>query len=123
MCIRCTIPECELSLHAWMGEEPRRRCIETLGRNMNIYAASKFAIAAALATQAAALHAQEAVPQESTGEESAEDVGGLADIVVTATRRAQNLQDVPVSVQAVTAAALTSSGITGTDAIATITPG
>ncbi|WP_372730855.1 TonB-dependent receptor [Novosphingobium sp.] len=49
-------------------------------------------------------------PQES-------EVGQLADIVVTAQRRNERLQDVPVSVSAVTATAMTNSGIKGLDSL------
>jgi iron complex outermembrane recepter protein len=47
----------------------------------------------------------------------------LGEIVVTAQRRTENLQDVPVAVTALTAAELTSSGIVGTMDLPTVTPG
>ncbi|MET0365914.1 MAG: TonB-dependent receptor [Sphingobium sp.] len=59
----------------------------------------------ALATSPAALHAQAAQPQAITG-----DVG-LEEIIVTAQRRAENLQEVPIAVAAVSAQALQNAGI------------
>ena len=54
----------------------------------------------------------------------APDAGeGLGDIVVTAQRRAQALQSVPISVQAFTSEKLDASGITNTADLALITPG
>ncbi|MFA7601442.1 MAG: TonB-dependent receptor [Novosphingobium sp.] len=48
--------------------------------------------------------------------------GGLDDIVVTAQRREENLQDVPVAVSVVSGALLESSGIANTDAISQAVP-
>ncbi len=64
---------------------------------------SIFAVAACLST---AVHAQEA--QES---DAAAQLGGLEDIVVTATKRSENLQDVPVAVSAISSSALTAKGV------------
>ncbi len=49
--------------------------------------------------------------------------GQLQEIVVTANRRAQNLQEVPVAVTAISEAQLKQDGITSTTAIANFTPG
>lgn len=49
--------------------------------------------------------------------------GGLAEIVVTAQRRAESLQDVPISVTALTADQLTKVGITGIDDLGVAVPG
>ncbi len=49
--------------------------------------------------------------------------GQLQEIVVTANRRAQNLQEVPVSVTAISEAQLKQDGISSTTAIANFTPG
>jgi iron complex outermembrane receptor protein len=51
------------------------------------------------------------------------DQTGLEDIVVTAQRRAENMQNVPVSVSAFTASTLQAAGITSTRDIALVTPG
>lgn len=48
--------------------------------------------------------------------------GKLEDIVVTAQRRAERLQDVPISVTALTADALASSGVSGSNALPQIAP-
>ncbi|WP_084465894.1 TonB-dependent receptor [Sphingobium quisquiliarum] len=49
--------------------------------------------------------------------------GQIEDIVVTAQRRSENLQRVPVSVTAVTAEAVQALGVRGTQDLAVITPG
>lgn len=49
--------------------------------------------------------------------------GGLAEIVVTAQRRAESLQSVPISVTAVTADKLEASGITSTQDLPNVAPG
>ncbi|HEX7852731.1 MAG TPA: TonB-dependent receptor [Sphingobium sp.] len=64
----------------------------------------------------AALHAQDTQPQAVT------DSQGLQDIIVTAQRRAENVQNVPIAVTAVTGSALESAGISGTNALPQITP-
>ena len=48
--------------------------------------------------------------------------GGVTEVVVTAQRRSQNLQDVPVSVQAISAQQLTAAGIKSTQDLGQITP-
>jgi iron complex outermembrane receptor protein len=52
-----------------------------------------------------------------------DDVSKLPDIVVTAEKRARNLQDVPISITALSAADLTKSGAVNTDDIAHLAPG
>ena len=54
---------------------------------------------------------------------AAADAGGLEDIIVTAQKRAENIQDVSIAIQAVTAAGLARSGITDVSRIELITPG
>ncbi len=49
--------------------------------------------------------------------------GGIEEIVVTAQKRAENLQDVPISIQAFAGDALTDLGITDTQSLQQITPG
>lgn len=48
---------------------------------------------------------------------------GLQDIIVTAQRRSERLQNVPISVTAVTAATLAASGVTTTQDLSLVTPG
>jgi len=65
-----------------------------------IRAVSGFALATCLAAPAVAQETAKAAGQ-----------GGLEDIVVTATKRAQNLQDVPVAVSAISQTALQNQGV------------
>lgn len=55
-------------------------------------------------------------------EEQASDAGGLTDIVVTARRREESLQDVPVSVTALTAELIQKYDMTSLEKISTQTP-
>lgn len=52
-----------------------------------------------------------------------EGLDGLEDIVVTATRREERLQDVPVAVTALTAASLESSGVSDVRSLTQLVPG
>jgi len=72
----------------------------------------------------ALLAASPALAQEgpATPAEADEAQGGLADIVVTATRRATNLQDTPLAVTAVTADALVQQGLTNAADLSRIIP-
>ncbi len=63
-----------------------------------------------IATSAIALLAMPALAQEA----AAEDDGGLSEIIVTAQKREQNLQDVPAAVSAFSADDLASRGVTQT---------
>jgi iron complex outermembrane recepter protein len=64
--------------------------------------------------------AQEAAPQAAQG---ADDVAtGLEEIVVTAQRRKENLQDVPISVTAITSSNLAAAGIGGTSQLGQVVP-
>lgn len=56
------------------------------------------------------------------GQAAEEDTGGIADIVVTATRRAEKMQDVPVTVQALGGEQLAERGITSFDQLLTELP-
>lgn len=49
--------------------------------------------------------------------------GGLGDIIVTANRRSENLQNVPIAVVAVTPSQLVNSGVTNIQGLAAIVPG
>src|SRR5581483_8074020 len=74
------------------------------------------AVGLALLAAAAGTHAQQA-PATATAE-----VGGLQEIVVTAERRSENLQNVPIAVTAYTADALQSRGLTDIHALTALTP-
>ena len=54
---------------------------------------------------------------------STEDSGGLGEIVVTAQKRAENLQDVPIAVTAVGADSLSAAGVTDTRDLVALVPG
>ncbi len=56
-------------------------------------------------------------------QEKATDQGNLEEVVVTATRRATSLQDVPLSITAYTQDQLTAKGIVGYEGLALETPG
>lgn len=58
---------------------------------------------------------------EATNEETAS--GGVEDIIVTAQRRSERLQDVPIAISAVTADALSQSGVTNADTLNQAVPG
>ena len=62
-------------------------------------------------------------PAESANSTPAPASSGLEDIVVTATRRSVNLQDVPATISAVTANTLKTFNITGVNQLVTLTSG
>ncbi len=76
-------------------------------------------------------HAQEQADQtlpssrtaSSTAPETEQETGGLEQIVVTATRREERLQDIPVTVTAVTSETLSTSGIVDARSLTQVIPG
>jgi len=64
-----------------------------------------------------------AYAQDRTQTEQDEAVSGLEDIIVTATRREERLEDVPVAVTAITAAAIQGAGLTDTRNLTQVVPG
>ncbi len=70
-------------------------------------------------------------PSQTTGSDTdqtatdtpAGQAGGVEDIVVTAQRRSERLQNVPVAVSAASAARLEASGVSSTQELAILTPG
>jgi iron complex outermembrane receptor protein len=79
--------------------------------------------AATIALLPAAAFGQTAASPVAAEESTPEDSGQIADIVVTAQKRSENLQNVPVSVTAVTADALQAAGAVKTSDIAGLVPG
>ncbi|MBV8495187.1 MAG: TonB-dependent receptor, partial [Gammaproteobacteria bacterium] len=69
---------------------------------MRINPAVSSAVAAILSTHAVAAFAAAPV----TSETSATETGGLAEVIVTAQRRSENIQDVPITIQALTSETL-----------------
>ena len=76
-----------------------------------------------LTTPSIAQTAPAGAPPPANAPAGAATGGALPQIVVTAQRRSENLQNVPVTVTAVTAVQLTASGITDTQDLAAVTPG
>ncbi|ARS27786.1 TonB-dependent receptor [Sphingomonas sp. KC8] len=70
----------------------------------------------------AALSASAAFAQSEPAAAEAAATGGLEDIVVTAQRRAENLQTTPIAITALTSNALQSSGITDITGVVQATP-
>jgi iron complex outermembrane receptor protein len=70
----------------------------------------------------AALMAAPAVAQQAPAAEPADD-GGLADIIVTAQKRSQNLQDVSATVQALTGEDLAKNGVNDVSRLEQLSPG
>lgn len=83
-------------------------------RKMHFWAASALALVAAM--PAAAQQAAKAPPEAGASD-------GLEDIVVTAQKRSQNLQDVSATVQALTGEALAKSGINDVSRLEQLSPG
>ena len=83
-----------------------------------ILASSTSSIAAAQASGDTAAPASQPAAPEVT-----ESNGGLEDIVVTAQRRAQNLQSVPIAITAISGDNAVAKGITNTQDLMQISPG
>jgi len=66
---------------------------------------------------------QSTPPDSQQAEAPAADAGALADIVVTAQRRSENLQRVPIAVTALTPQTLAIAGIADTSELKNLTPG
>ncbi len=59
---------------------------------------------------------------QAHAQEAAEDTGGIAEIVVTAQKVAENVQDVPIAITAITADRLESSGVTSLEGLTQLVP-
>ncbi|MDB5690537.1 MAG: TonB-dependent receptor [Sphingomonas bacterium] len=89
---------------------------------MQMRAASFMAIATALATPG---FAQDTAAQQATDTgpvTASQPSGGIADIVVTAQKRNENVQDVPIAISAFTAAALQERAVTDISGLSNISP-
>lgn len=76
-----------------------------------IHAPSLFALATALSASAPVWAQAQPTGPSPQGEAPQDGSAGLEDIVVTATKRSENLQDVPVAVSAISSAALAKQGV------------
>lgn len=77
-----------------------------------------------MAAQPASAQDRAAVPDDGSADHGADSAGGfIDDIVVTARRREESLQSVPVSITAVSAAALEQMGVRSTDDLQRALPG
>src|SRR5690606_8865576 len=74
-------------------------------------------------TSTAIAMATGAAQAQDVQEETQTDRVGLTEIIVTAQKRAENMQDVPISVTAVTSDALTTAGVSNIESLAAIVPG
>lgn len=82
--------------------------------------------ASAMLIAAGPAFAQEAPvvkPTEDGSEQASDNSGQIADIVVTATRRSEKLQDVPIAISAFGAAELNATGTANAQDLAAVTPG
>ncbi|MDB5576275.1 MAG: hypothetical protein JWR80_1451 [Bradyrhizobium sp.] len=80
------------------------------------------ALALALAMPSGAF-AQDAASQNAPAAQPPADDTGIADVVVTARKRAENLQDTPISVTAATGADLKARSVTQVNELANLVPG
>ena len=72
---------------------------------------------------AAGVSGQQSTATPTTTREPTASTEGISDIVVTAQKRAENVQDVPLSIQAFTGADLAARGVTDVSRLEVITPG
>jgi iron complex outermembrane receptor protein len=71
---------------------------------------------------AAPAYAQSTAPEAAPATQAQEDDSGVGEIIVTAQRRSQSLQDIPIAVSAVTADQLTQRGMTDTRSLQVSVP-
>ena len=83
---------------------------------------ARFAMGALLAGVAVLALPAAALAQQAEAGAEAKDSGGIAEIVVTAQKQSENIQKVPISISAFTAAALETKGVTDVTAIGNLAP-
>jgi len=103
-----------------MGVKPRAKRAEGEGLKMANFACTRFLSVALLGgVSALALAPNVALAQDVQPQS---DSGGIAEIVVTAQKRAENVQNVPIAISAFTAAALKERAIGDISALTSISP-
>jgi iron complex outermembrane recepter protein len=88
-----------------------------------LFAASALFLGVGYAVQSSAQSAQAADAGNAGAQSSASQQPALAEVIVTAQRRSQNIQDVPIVVTALSGPQLTGRGITSTEDLAAASPG
>ena len=99
---------------------PNRRVARRIGFLMS--GATLFVAGSAWAQSGQAPPAQIESPTNSAEKTSAKDNGGVGDIIVTATKRREKLQDVPVSISAIGQEQLASRGVTTSNDLGQVVP-
>ncbi|MBA3863245.1 MAG: TonB-dependent receptor, partial [Erythrobacter sp.] len=74
----------------------------------------------ALAVSASSLALMHAAP--ALAQDEAEDTGGIAEILVTAQKVSENVQDVPIAITAITADRLEQTGTTSLEGLTRLVP-
>ncbi|WP_374946852.1 TonB-dependent receptor [Agreia sp.] len=87
------------------------------------FGCSTITILAALPAMAAAQEAPPQAPDQSQAAQLPRDSGQLEEIVVTAQKRVQNVQDVPIAVTAISGGQLATSGVISTTQLGVAVPG
>ncbi len=80
------------------------------------------ALTASLMSASALAQTSAPEPQQAEPQAEAQSGGGIPDIVVTAQKRAENVQDVPIAITAFTASALSERSVTSVAALSNIAP-
>src|SRR3546814_6286284 len=84
---------------------------------------SGVSILVALTVAPASAQVASTVSDVATPPNAASDDGSIGDIVVTAQRREQRLQDVPITISPITSAQAAAAGVTGTSSLQFAVPG
>lgn len=91
-------------------------------RRVSLFVSASF-VAAVAAASVPAASAQTAQPESSQGESRPQDDVGIADIVVTAQRRSESSQSVPISLQSFSSETLEQSGVRNTEDLTNVVGG